>query len=210
MSDRKRLAIFGASGHGKVVADIALLSGWQEIDFYDDAWPEKKTLAHWILKGAFIDLIKVLDSYDGVIVAIGNNAIRETMTVKIKTLQGRLATLIHPQAIVSPFANIEEGVVVVGGAVINAFATLGLGCIVNTGATVGHDCHISSCVHIAPGANVAGNVTIGRNCWVGVGAAIRQGIQLQENVVVGAGAAVVQDVECGQTVIGVPARSVSQ
>ena len=31
-----KLAIIGASGHGKVLADIAELTGWEEIDFYDD------------------------------------------------------------------------------------------------------------------------------------------------------------------------------
>ena len=33
------LAILGASGHGKVLADIAELSGWSAIEFFDDAWP---------------------------------------------------------------------------------------------------------------------------------------------------------------------------
>jgi hypothetical protein len=34
-----RLAILGASGHGKVVADAAGLAGWDEVVFFDDAWP---------------------------------------------------------------------------------------------------------------------------------------------------------------------------
>ena len=32
----ERLIIIGASGHGKVVADIAELSGYKEIAFLDD------------------------------------------------------------------------------------------------------------------------------------------------------------------------------
>ena len=32
----KKLAIIGASGHGKVVADIALKNGYTEIVFLDD------------------------------------------------------------------------------------------------------------------------------------------------------------------------------
>jgi len=34
-----RLAILGASGHGKVVADAAEQAGWQSVVFFDDAWP---------------------------------------------------------------------------------------------------------------------------------------------------------------------------
>ena len=32
----KKLTIIGASGHGKVVADIASLNGYEEIEFLDD------------------------------------------------------------------------------------------------------------------------------------------------------------------------------
>lgn len=32
----KKLVIIGASGHGKVVADIAMLNGYNEIVFLDD------------------------------------------------------------------------------------------------------------------------------------------------------------------------------
>ena len=33
----KTLAILGASGHGKVVADTALSSGWDDVVFFDGA-----------------------------------------------------------------------------------------------------------------------------------------------------------------------------
>ena len=41
----KSLVIIGASGHGKVVADIAIkMNKWQEISFLDDNYPEEKSL----------------------------------------------------------------------------------------------------------------------------------------------------------------------
>ena len=33
---KKKLLIIGASGHGKVVADMAMKSGYEEIAFLDD------------------------------------------------------------------------------------------------------------------------------------------------------------------------------
>lgn len=37
MSEKKeRLVIIGASGHGKVIADIAILNGYKDIVFLDD------------------------------------------------------------------------------------------------------------------------------------------------------------------------------
>ena len=32
----KKLAIFGAGGHGKVVGEIGLLNGYKDIHFFDD------------------------------------------------------------------------------------------------------------------------------------------------------------------------------
>ena len=40
----KRLAILGASGHGKVIAEIAFSTDWDSVDFYDDAFPVKASL----------------------------------------------------------------------------------------------------------------------------------------------------------------------
>ena len=203
-----KLAILGASGHGKVVADIALLTGWGEIFFYDDAWPEKTRLEHWGVHGSVNELLKQLGSYDGVAVAIGNNEIRQNTLEALEVAGADLPTLIHPKAVVSQFANIEPGCVLVAGAIVNAFARLGKGCIVNTGATVGHDCHLDSCVHVAPGANVAGGVIIGSRSWVGIGTSIKQLVQIGSDVTIGAGAAVVQNVPNGITVTGVPARPI--
>jgi len=43
----KRLAILGASGHGKVVADTAECCGWQAVEFFDDAWPQRQGNGAW-------------------------------------------------------------------------------------------------------------------------------------------------------------------
>ncbi|MDI5984983.1 acetyltransferase [Halomonas sp. M4R5S39] len=210
MSNRGHLAIFGASGHGKVVADIAMQTGWREVTFFDDAWPDKSCLEHWPVRGDMTVLLGLLSQFDGVMVAIGHNAVRQAKLDTLARADARLVTLVHPRATVSPLARLGSGTVVVAGAVINAFAELGMGSIVNTSATVGHDCRFGPCVHVAPGANVAGDVAVGRGSWIGVGASVRQGVTIGEGVMVGAGAAVVADIAEGLTVAGVPARPLAQ
>mgnify|MGYP000002683585 CR=1 FL=1 len=54
------LAILGASGHGKVIADSAESVGWKNIVFYDDAWPKDKTNGIWPVIGNTKNLIKKL------------------------------------------------------------------------------------------------------------------------------------------------------
>ena len=47
----KRLALLGASGHGKVVADAALAGEWDEVAFFDDAWPQRQRNGVWPVLG---------------------------------------------------------------------------------------------------------------------------------------------------------------
>ncbi len=202
----KRLAVFGGSGHGKVVADTAECCGWQSIDFFDDAWPGLKQNGVWSVVGDTAALIDRLPVYDGVVVAVGNNRIRYTKLLELKSAGGSLITLIHPAATVSRYANIDKGTVVFAGAVVNAFAQIRLGVILNTGCTVEHDCVIGNGAHISPGACLAGGVHVGDESWVGIGANVRQLIKIGERVVVGAGSAVVSDIPNDVTVAGVPAQ----
>lgn len=202
----KRLAILGASGHGKVAADIALQSGWEDIVFFDDDFKNKRNLEIWPVVGDTQDLLSNTSDYSGVFVAIGNSQVRYAKVLQLRDCDALIVSLIHPRSIVSPYASLAEGIMVVGGAVVNAFTRIGVASIVNTGATVGHDCNLAEAVHVAPGANVAGGVSIGRHSWIGVGSAVRQGISIGAGVTVGAGAAVVADVADDQTVVGVPAK----
>lgn len=201
-----KLALLGASGHGKVLADMAELLGWQHIDFYDDAWPKVVTNGPWPVLGNTARLMECLAEYQGVVVAIGNNSIRLAKLAELKEHGARLVSLVHPAAVVSRHARLEGGTVVMAGAVINACAQVGEGCIINTNASVDHDCILAPGVHISPGANLAGGVNVGQGSWVGIGACVRQLITLGQNTMVGAGAVVVAPVNDFQTVVGNPAK----
>lgn len=200
-----RLAILGASGHGKVVADTAESCGWRHVEFFDDAWPERQANGSWNVVGDMLALMAQLHAFDGVIVAIGDNRIRQAKLHQLRIAEAKFATLTHPSAVVSRHVILGAASVVCAGAIVNASARIGIGAILNTGCSVDHDCVLGESVHISPGAHLGGGVRVGDLSWVGIGASVRQQIRIGKGVMVGAGAAVVGDVPDAVTVVGVPA-----
>lgn len=200
------LAILGASGHGKVLADIAELTGWEKVVFFDDAWPEKTNNGPWKIVGNTQSLLSNVNKYSGVIVAIGNNKIRQQKLQQLDSVGAQLITLIHPSATVSKYTQIGPGSVVIAGAVINPDCVIGSGAIINTCSSVGHDCILGNAVHICPGVRLAGGTVIGDRAWVGVGSSVRQLIRVGADAVVGAGSVVVKNVNASTVVVGNPAK----
>lgn len=196
----KQLLIIGASGHGKVVADIAKLNGYDSILFFDD----NKSLTHC---GSYrvVGVTADVENYEGdVFIAIGNASIRE----RIHTMYSHrtLPVLIHPSAVIADTVQISVGTVIMAGAVINADAVIGKGCIINTCASVDHDCVLCDFIHISVGAHIAGTVHIGNRTWIGIGAAVSNNLEICDNCMIGAGAVVIRNIEESGTYFGVPAK----
>lgn len=202
-----KLAIVGASGHGKVIADIAEQLGFI-VNFYDDAYPSKTYIEHWPIHGTCADLIALNNTNtisSDVVVAIGNNNIRQQKIQLLQQNNFNLITLIHPMAVISQYATIAQGSVVFAGAIINAFANIGIGCIVNTSAIIEHDCAIGDFTHICPNTALAGGVIIGSKSWVGIGSQIKQLIVIGDNCMIGAGSTVIKNIPDNVTAFGSPA-----
>ena len=101
----KRLAILGASGHGKVVAEIALECGWTEIVFFDDAWPDLSLNGRFDVVGDTAALVEQVRDFDGVHVAIGNNRVRLEKFEFFRSHGAILPTLVHPKSVISKFSS---------------------------------------------------------------------------------------------------------
>lgn len=204
----KRLAILGASGHGKVIADIAIANGIGDIVFYDDRYEEQSTHYGFPVVGGIEHAISASPSdYDMAVVAIGNATLRANIQAK---LQRVTPALVHPQAYVSASAKLGAGTVVMPQAVVNADTIVGEGVIINSGAVVEHDCILGDYSHICPNAAIAGGVSIGAASWIGIGSAVIQLIKIGDNVTIGAGSVVIRDVACSQTLVGNPATVIKR
>lgn len=197
------LVIVGASGHGRVVADIARKNGYVDIAFLDDN-PATESCGDYQVVGRCKEALRYRSS--DFIVAIGNAGVRRKIQTELSEMGLHVVSLIHPAAVVASEVKIGIGTVVMAGAVINPCTEIGQGCIINTCASVDHDCRIGDYVHVSVGAHVAGTVIIGDNTWIGAGATVSNNIEIVEDCMIGAGAVVVKSIEESSTYIGIPAR----
>ncbi|WP_353193947.1 acetyltransferase [Pusillimonas noertemannii] len=202
------LAIVGAGGHGRVIADAAQSGCWSSVEFYDEAWPASG--AHngaWAIRGDMALLLERLDEYDGVIIGIGDNHVRARLQRRLLEAGAPLACVVHPTAVVSRYASLGAGCAVFARAIVNAGAQIGAGVILNSGCTVEHDCVLEDFVHVGPNAGLGGGVHIGRRSWIGLGANVNHLIHIGSDSTIGSGATVVRDVADAMVAVGTPARS---
>lgn len=196
----KKLVIIGSSGHGKVIADIAVKNGYEKIVFLDDNESLEECAGYPVVgktcEAAAMDGDKII--------AIGNAKTRERIQANLENV----VTLIHPNATISRRVKIGKGTVIMAGSVINSDAVIGNGCIINTGSSVDHDCRIGDYAHISVGAHVAGTVDIGCRTWIGAGATVINNITICNDCMIGIGAVVIRNCYEIGTYVGNPARRI--
>ena len=199
------LIVFGAGGHGRVVAEAAMLQ-----NLWDSIHASARNLPFG--QGELLPGINLLDAdtalaLDPAIhVAIGNNHARE----KEASAWGheRLASVVHPAATVSQFSSIAIGCFVAASTVVGPMAFVGMCVIVNHGAVIDHDVRVGAFSHIAPNASLGGHAKLGQRVLIGSGAVVLPSIVIGDDVIVGAGSVVNVDILEPGTYAGIPARKI--
>ena len=200
------LIVFGARGHGRVVADAALAAGgWRGVVASD------RDPALWgteLLPGVPIvapDALPGLRTPLALHVAIGDNSSRRAEAEALRDL-APLVSVVHPRASLAPSAEIGAGCLLAAQAVVAPLARLGAGVIVNHGAVIDHDCWVDSWCHIAPGARLGAASGVGAGALLGSGCTVLPGLRVGAGVRLGAGAVATRPIPDGATWVGVPAQ----
>ena len=208
---QKKVIIFGAGGHARVIADIIKKSGDEIVGFLDDnADIQGKTIfdSKIVLGDTSEESVKkYVDCY--FIIGIGSNRVRKIISEKYSNL--KWYTAIHPSSIIGSDVSIKEGTVIMAGTVINTGTVVGKHCIVNTSSSLEHDNILEDYVHISPGSHLAGTVRISEGTWICAGVTIINNITIGKNNIIGAGATVIKNIEEeNSTFVGIPVKKLKK
>ncbi len=196
MEQTDKVYLYGASGHAKVVMDIARLACVEVPCLIDDN-PHVNELAGK-------PVVHSAEGLSPLIVTIGDCQIRRKIVAKLGNI--KYLSLIHPSAVIADGISIGIGSVVMAGAILNPFVKVGNHCIINTLASLDHDVKINDFVHIAPRCTLCGEVEVGEGTWVGAGTTVIQGIHIGKDCFIGAGSVVIKDLPDSCLCYGNPAR----
>lgn len=200
MENRKNF-IFGCSGHGKVIAELAELLNLKINAFFDDN-PKREYFGNIPVYQTTEKLNFDVTNY--FIIAVGNNKTRKILSERFDYFN--LMTLIHNSAIISKTSKIGDGSVIMANVIVNAEVRIGKHAILNSASIIEHDCVLEDFVHVSPGVTLSGNVHVGEGTHIGSGAIVIPNLKIGKWCTIGAGTVVINDIPDGATVVGNPGR----
>lgn len=213
------LIVVGAGGFGRETLDtIEALNRANTADFFrvlgivDDA-PSDTNLARLADRGypylGTLEQLFASRARSHYVIGVGNPHVRARLVARFEEQGWEAATLVHPGAEIGSEGSVGVGSVVCAGAILSTNVHLAKHVHVNPGAIIGHDTVLKDYVSVNPGAVISGEVLVEDRVLIGASSVILQQLCIATGATVGAGACVVKDVDLEVTVIGVPAKRLS-
>ncbi len=206
------LGIYGAGGGGREFFELArdinsIENRWKSVFFIDD-FPKEKTLRNCPVY-TFEEMISKYSSNDvEITLAVGQPNDRKKLYDKVTSNGYRLATLVHPTAVIMENTVIGSGSVISRNVIISCDAEISENVLVLPMVTMGNNCRIGSHSVISPHSAVCASVSIGTCVYLAVHTCIRESTSVGNNVIVSAGSAVLKDMGDDLIVQGNPARAI--
>lgn len=211
-----KLVIIGASGNGSVVRSTmedlkADGNDFEFLGYLDDCWtPNNKNDIIGKVNEKSVE--KLLGNSD-VNFFFSLNSVK--LQAQCKTLwqmlaipQNRCATLVHPTAVVSQFAELRPGVAVQPLVNIGPGVKIGSNVHIFAQAMIGHNSILHDFSYVANNACIGGHCVLEEGAYVGTNATLIENVTIGSWSLVGLGATVLRDVPPKVRVVGNPAKEI--
>jgi sugar O-acyltransferase (sialic acid O-acetyltransferase NeuD family) len=137
-----------------------------------------------------------------------DNRTRKKIFELVKSIGFDVITIVHHSAVISRYAKIGEGSVIMPNVVINNDVIIGSNCVIANSAVISHETIVEDHVLISAGVTIGGYSIVKSETLIALGASVVSGVTIGNNVLIGAGAVVVKDAIEQGTYIGIPARRI--
>lgn len=195
----KQILLIGGGGHCRAVIDVIEAHGQFRIKgIVQPKTDGSEPVLNYPILGEDADLPDLLTETPNALLTVGQiktSTLRRRLYELLKELNAVMPVIISPKAYVSRHAGVEEGTLVMHGAIVNAGARLGRNGIINSQALIEHDAEIGHHCHVSTGARVNGGVIVEDGCFIGSGAVLREGLRIGANSVIGAGCVVTRNIK---------------
>ena len=203
------MIILGAGGHSIEVLDILIEEiPKNEIVFFDNTIKENNLLFNEFTIHNSLNSIST--SQTNFVLGIGGIHLRRKLTLLALKNKLKYTGIRSKSASIGKFQNtIDSTVDIMKNVTISSSVIIGKGTLLNRNVNIHHDVVIGDFCELAPGCQVLGNVNVGCNVFIGAGAIILPNIKVEDNAIIGAGSIVTKNVAANITVIGNPAKKIS-
>lgn len=158
----------------------------------------------------YLGTLDTLDPRDvELAMAIASPPAKRAVGDRLRARGARFATIVHPSAVITHTAILEEGTIIGPHAYVASHARIEPLVLVNSLSGIGHDTLIGACTTISSQVDITGGVIIGAGVFIGSGARILPNVEIGASARIGAGSVVVRRVKPGQTMFAAPARLLS-
>ena len=186
-----KIILIGAGGHAKSCIDVIEQEQKYKIIGLIDL-PEnvgKKVLGYSILD-TDSNLCNYIADDIYFLITLGqikSPKLRQSLFVKLMSLNAKIATVISPTAYVSKYASVGKGSIVMHNALINAGAVVGNNCTINSKALIEHDVIIENDCHLSTGSIVNGKSIVKKGTFIGSNAVVVNNVTVGEYSFIKAG-----------------------
>jgi sugar O-acyltransferase (sialic acid O-acetyltransferase NeuD family) len=207
----QHLVIVGAGSLGRMVASTLADSAGdgrhlERVAFLDDRYRTMPTVLGFPVKGGLDALPPSEDHAKVYVLAIADNRVRQRIALNHPYL--RYASVIHPSAVVSRFAHIGQGVIILPNVSIDPDAVVGDHVVINKNVSVGHNAALKAFAQASPGCCLGG--PIGEGAFLGLGSIVLPNVEVGPWSVIGAGAVVNRPIASDTLAMGIPCKPVKR